>query len=243
MIANVGFNMETKLAEIHVQGEWRWPTLWVERFPVLANLRHIVLNANSRDKLVWKTRVGRQVEFSTTSVWDDVRTTQNEVQWAKVVWFSQAIPRHSFIMWLIVNKKLKTQDIMRTWNSSGNANFNLMCCSLCTSGPDSHEHLFFECGYASDVWNGVKQKADVGTTPNQWHAIFDYLLGIANSKKITHVIVKLLMSTAAYFVWDERNRRLFATKRRNKTQLVDVILSTVRLKLQTMKFKSSLQME
>ncbi|MFS7936769.1 hypothetical protein Hanom_Chr05g00419631 [Helianthus anomalus] len=132
---------------------------------------------------------------------------------------------------------------MRAWNASGNANFNLMCCSLCTSGPDSHEHLFFECGYASEVWNAVKVKADIGAITNQWHAIFDYLVGIANSNKASHVIAKLVVSAAAYFVWDERNRRLFTTKRRSKMQLVDVNLSRVRLKLQTMRFKSSVQTE
>ncbi|XP_022030900.1 uncharacterized protein LOC110931835 [Helianthus annuus] len=168
---------------------------------------------------------------------------QNEVPWVGVVWFSQAIPRHSFVMWLIVNRKLKTQDVMQAWSASGNANFNLMCCSLCTSGPDSHEHLFFECGYASEIWNEVKVKADMGEISNQWQAIFDYLVGIANSKKASHVIAKLLVSAAAYFVWDERNRRLFTTKRRSKAQLVDVIFSTVRLKLQTMRFRRSVQTE
>ncbi|XP_022041433.1 uncharacterized protein LOC110944014 [Helianthus annuus] len=167
MIANAGFNMETKLAEVHSHGEWRWPTQWVVRFPALATLRHIILNANHRDKLVWKTREGIQVEFSSASVWDDVRTAQNEVQWEKV----------------------------RT----------LM--NIC----------FFECGYASEVWNEVKVKADMGAITNQWHAIFDYLVGIANSKKASHAIAKLVVSAAAYFVWDERNRRLFTTKRRNKT--------------------------
>ncbi|MFS7945928.1 hypothetical protein Hanom_Chr06g00529931 [Helianthus anomalus] len=83
----------------------------------------------------------------------------------------------------------------------------------------------------------------MGEISNQWQAIFDYLVDIATSKKASHVIAKLVVSAAAYFVWDERNRRLFTTKRRSKAQLVDLTLSTVRLKLQTTRFRRSVQTE
>ncbi|KAI3732761.1 hypothetical protein L1987_63969 [Smallanthus sonchifolius] len=240
-IANAGFNMNTQLAEIYVHGEWMWPDSWISRFPVLLSLRNLVLVHTQQDKLEWRSRLGLRTEFSTFTVWDDLRQSQNEVLWSNVVWFSQAIPKHSFFMWLIVHKKLKTHDVMCKWNSSGNMNLNLLCCSLCTSGPDSHEHLFFECEFAAQVWNGVRDKACMDTIQNKWSVIFDFLVGIANSKKAIHVIAKLVVSAAAYFVWEERNRRLFTSKRRNKNQLVEVILSTVRMKLHTMRFKRSIQ--
>ncbi|KAM0027303.1 hypothetical protein Hdeb2414_s0020g00567841 [Helianthus debilis subsp. tardiflorus] len=97
------------------------------------------------------------------------------------------------------------------------------------------EHL----GYASKVWDGVKVRADMGAIPNRWSAIFDYLMGIAKSKKAWHVIAKLVVCASAYFIWNERNRRLFSPQRRNQEQLVNVILSTVRLKLQLMKLVRS----
>ncbi|XP_021973659.1 uncharacterized protein LOC110868702 [Helianthus annuus] len=222
LIANAGFNMNTKLVDVYVNGEW-----------------DISLNQSRQDKVVWTSRRGHHSEFSAATAWDDLRVGQDEVNWAKVVWFPQAIPRHSFIMWLIVQKKLKTQDVIRGWNSSDNANFNLMCCSLCTSKPDSHEHLFFECGYASSIWNGVKEKAGMSSIQNKWDSILDFLVGNATSTKATHIIAKLVVSATAYFVWEERNRRLFSTKR-SADQLVEVILSTVRLKLHTMKFKTTI---
>ncbi|PWA78109.1 hypothetical protein CTI12_AA217300 [Artemisia annua] len=41
--------------------------------------------------------------------------------WHKLMWFSQNIPKHAFILWLAVQKKLPTQDNIRKWG-----NYDLM---------------------------------------------------------------------------------------------------------------------
>ncbi|XP_021996318.1 uncharacterized protein LOC110893520 [Helianthus annuus] len=184
-----------------------------------------------------------QVDVSTSAVWDDIRNGQELVPWNNAIWFPQAIPRHAFIMWLIVNKKLKTQDVMSRWNSSGNANYNLLCCSLCTSGPDSHEHLFFECSFGLQIWNGVKVLAGMEEVCNKWDSIYEYLVRFGSSKSARIVIGKLVVGATAYFVWQERNMRLFSTKKRSASRLVEIILATVRMKLHTMRFKRTGQVE
>ncbi|XP_022032946.1 uncharacterized protein LOC110934060 [Helianthus annuus] len=239
MIANAGFSMTSKLAEVCEHGEWLWPDVWTERYPTLAQLQSVILDQTRQDRLEWKTSSGQSVEFNTATAWDAIRFRQNEVPWAKLLWFPQAIPRHSFLMWLLVQKKLKTQDIISRWNSSGNANFNLMCCSLCSSCPDSDDHLFFECSYSKEVWNGVKGKAGMADISEEWNSIFQYLLGISASDIAKHVITKIVVSASAYFVWEERNRRLYSSKKRKSSILVEVILSTVRLKLHSMRLKKS----
>ncbi|XP_021996178.1 uncharacterized protein LOC110893375 [Helianthus annuus] len=172
LIANAGFNMNTKLADIFVQGEWRWPANWFARFPVLLNVQDFEIYSTCKDQLQWRMRQGSLTDFSTSVAWDNLRRQQNEVLWPKVVWFPQAIPKHAFLMWLVVQKKLKTQDIMSSWNSSGNANLNLLCCSLCVSGPDSHNHLFFECDYSAQVWSDIKVLAGMESIQNEWTDIF-----------------------------------------------------------------------
>ncbi|MFS8015944.1 putative reverse transcriptase zinc-binding domain-containing protein [Helianthus anomalus] len=142
-------------------------------------------------------------------------------------------------MWLLVLKKLKTQDVMSRW-CAGNANLNLLCCSLCSRGPDSHEHLFFECDVAKQVWFGVRGKAGMETIHNTWTDIFEYLVGITKSNMAEHIIAKLVVAATAYFIWEERNRRLFTDRRRHKDQLVEIVLSTVRMKLHTMRFRNSI---
>ncbi|GJV15022.1 transposase, MuDR [Tanacetum coccineum] len=38
--------------------------------------------------------------------------------------------------------------------------------SLCEVVPDSHEHLFFDCPFAAQVWNHMKSKAGLDNVPN-----------------------------------------------------------------------------
>ncbi|XP_022040990.1 uncharacterized protein LOC110943555 [Helianthus annuus] len=104
MIANVGFSMTTKLAEVCEYGEWLWPDVWTARYPALAQLQIVTIDQTRQDRLEWKTSSGQSVEFNTATAWDAIRFKQNEVSWAKLAWFPQAIPRHSFLMWLLVQK-------------------------------------------------------------------------------------------------------------------------------------------
>ncbi|KAM0041473.1 putative reverse transcriptase zinc-binding domain-containing protein [Helianthus debilis subsp. tardiflorus] len=194
--------MSTRIADVCINGEWVWPESWTSRFPGLLSIQIPELHPIHQDKLVWYSNGGRKLDFSTSTAWDDLRHSQNEVQWSSIVWFPQAIPRHSFLLWLLVLKKLKTQDVMSRWNM-GNMNLNLLCCSLCSRGPDSHEHLFFECDVAKHIWYGVRDRAGMGAIQNTWSDIFEYLVSIANSKKAINVIVKLVVDALVYFVWEE----------------------------------------
>ncbi|GKD66684.1 hypothetical protein Tco_1308792, partial [Tanacetum coccineum] len=52
-------------------------------------------------------------------------------------------------------------------------------------------------------------------------------------------IGKLTLAAAAYFVWQERNFRLFKHSKRSVQEVVDCIMSSVRLKLLSCRFKKS----
>ncbi|PWA38611.1 Cullin, conserved site-containing protein [Artemisia annua] len=49
---------------------------------------------------------------------------------------------------------------------------------------------------------------------------------------------KLLLEASTYYIWMERNSRLFNRKNSNVDEVVHVIVTTIRLKLVTFKFKS-----
>ncbi|GJR08842.1 reverse transcriptase domain, reverse transcriptase zinc-binding domain protein [Tanacetum coccineum] len=113
---------------------------------------------------------------------------------------------HAISLWLIVRKKLKTQDLIPAWDVSDSLGG---VCSLCEGVPDSHDHLFFECPLRVkfERYKGVQQVA-------------------SNCRSV------LLLATA-YYVWQDENGK------RSSDQIVECILSTIRLKLLSCKLKKS----
>nr|GEX28334.1 pentatricopeptide repeat-containing protein At1g63330-like [Tanacetum cinerariifolium] len=79
--------------------------------------------------------------------WFDMRKSLPAVEWKSVIWFNQFIPKHGFILWLSIQKRLLTRDRMEKWNKGGQ-----MLCGLCNTIRDSHEHLFFQCDFAKKLW-------------------------------------------------------------------------------------------
>ena len=176
-------------------------------------------------------------------VWEDIRPRGNETRWTHIVWFSHCVPRHAFHLWLVMKRKLKTQDLLRQWDVSPSTNLNLIQCPLCDSQPDSHNHLFFDCSYSSQVWFGVVSRAGMDIASCSLDTIVSWLIPIAEKRSVLSIVAKLVLAASTYFIWQERNSRLFMHKKRSQDQLVDVIFTTVRLKLCTFKFKKTRRVE
>ncbi|GJW60795.1 zinc knuckle CX2CX4HX4C containing protein [Tanacetum coccineum] len=50
----------------------------------------------------------------------DIRMRDSKVKWYSMVWFLSCIPRHAIHLWLIIRRKLKTQDLIPAWDVSAN---------------------------------------------------------------------------------------------------------------------------
>ncbi|GJV06019.1 hypothetical protein Tco_1343675 [Tanacetum coccineum] len=64
-----------------------------------------------------KEEGGLDNEFSVSIAWDTICPRGDVVNWHDLVWFSYAIPCHVFHLWLVIKRKLKTQDVMRQWDA------------------------------------------------------------------------------------------------------------------------------
>jgi hypothetical protein len=54
-------------------------------------------------------------KFNTYETWEAIRFKLPAVAWWKIVWFSCAIPKHAFILWLTITYRLATRDRMLKW--------------------------------------------------------------------------------------------------------------------------------
>ncbi|GJX56165.1 hypothetical protein Tco_0286062 [Tanacetum coccineum] len=105
--------------------------------------------------------------------------------------------------------------------------------------PDSHSHLLFECGFSSQVWNHMKGLAGLSNVRGGYKEIIDYLIPYAKRRSCKSVIAKLVFSASVYYIWQERNARLFLNQKQNSAQLIEVIKSVVGLKLLSCSFKKT----
>nr|GEU42609.1 hypothetical protein [Tanacetum cinerariifolium] len=129
----------------------------------------------------------------------------------------------------------KKADLVRIWDVSDSLGTK---CSLCDGPPDSHDHLFFECLFAHAVCDRMKVLAGIASSLlNIYDIIYD-ILPIARRITMKSVVAKLVAATA-YFLWKERNWRLFNKGKRTHDQICDSIMLSVRLKLLSCRLKKS----
>ncbi|GJR41737.1 putative RNA-directed DNA polymerase [Tanacetum coccineum] len=236
-IVRSGFSLENSVSNLISDGVWRWPLDWLSRFPFLAQLHVPVLLDDMDDVILWRDRDGVLRPFSVACVWDTIRSRADMVYWYNVVWFSHCIPRHAIHMWLVIQQKLKTQDRLRQWDVGPSIDLNLLKCPLCDLVPDSHDHLFFECSFSSQVWSKVRVLCGMDAIPPHLSDVVAFIVPLSKGKTVVSIISRIVVAATSYYIWLERNGRLFKKKTSTPGQIVDVIFSTVRLKLVTFKFK------
>ncbi|GKA96494.1 RNA-directed DNA polymerase, eukaryota, reverse transcriptase zinc-binding domain protein [Tanacetum coccineum] len=108
--------------------------------------------------VIWLDNNGNPKRFTMKNVYDDIREHSEEVKWGKLVWFSQCIPKHSFILWISVEESL---------------------------------------GWLVPLMLTVGILADKPCLKSIWS-----------------IIRRLCLGAAIYFIWQERNFRIFRSQKR-----------------------------
>ncbi|XP_071740578.1 uncharacterized protein [Rutidosis leptorrhynchoides] len=193
----------------------------------------------AQDEVLWVDINNEVRKFSVQNVWDSIRPRAIAVSWFRVVWFSQCMPRHAFLVWLLMGERLKTQDKLSRWELYNGVKLS---CPLFNGGPDSRSHLFFECSYASQVWSRASGLTIMPMT-NSWRIVCSWLSHSATRNSVNIVVAKLMFGAVVYFIWQERNNRIFKKSHETEVKLFDDIFGTVRLKLLSLKFKESSYVE
>ena len=91
--------------------------------------------------------------------------------------------------------------------------------------------------FSFQVWGSLKTFSGLSDIPSSLEDVVRYLIPISKSRYVRSVVSKLLFAATSYFIWQERNNRIFKQQRRSESQVIDLIKLTVRLKLLTCRFK------
>ena len=103
-------------------------------------------------------------------------------------------------------------------------------CEICHGAAETHEHLFYKCQWAAEIWRGIAhwlqiplQRAEEG-----W---FNGLLWIKGSKRWKRIIY-MVNTAVIYDIWAARNNLIFHgtvtnaeyTSRQIKVQIIQRVL-------------------
>ncbi|GJZ00425.1 hypothetical protein Tco_0517854 [Tanacetum coccineum] len=89
------------------------------------------------------------------------------------------------------------------------------------------------------VWLKVKRFAGLPSSNPSIDSIIQDIIPFAKRKTSRSIIAKLVVAATSYFIWKERNNRMFKKSKRSNGQVVDCIINLVRLKLLSCKWKKS----
>ncbi|GJY36618.1 hypothetical protein Tco_0421996 [Tanacetum coccineum] len=87
----------------------------------------------------------------------------------------------------------------------------------------------------------MKGLAGIDRMAHDVYEIVDHLGSIAKKRSSHVVIAKLVVAASTYFIWQERNWRLFKKSKRLVHQVIECISSAVRLKLLSCSFKHTMK--
>ncbi|GJT90597.1 RNA-directed DNA polymerase, eukaryota, reverse transcriptase zinc-binding domain protein, partial [Tanacetum coccineum] len=220
-----GFSNEDTIAGCILHNKWKWPEEWYSKYPILNQYIVPTLNNNISDKLMWIGNNGCEKEYAINHVWKDLRILNAYVQWWKVIWFTQNVPRHAFVLWMAIKGKLVTQDKLNVWYPGKN-----LKCPLCLKIEDSHKHLFFECDYSKSVWREMQSLANIQQL-NDLESSMNSLASLPCKNNIWSVVRRLCVADTVYHLWQERNLRTFQDKNRSYKCLITVIKDNIKSRL------------
>nr|GEU43063.1 RNA-directed DNA polymerase, eukaryota, reverse transcriptase zinc-binding domain protein [Tanacetum cinerariifolium] len=143
------------VADVLGNNSWMWPADWYDTYHIIGNVTVPLIIVRKDEKVTSVDNNGNKKMFDMWNVYHDLKNDNDEVVWGPLVWFMQCIPKHAFILWMTVQEKHLTHDIIKKWGS-----YNMVVCSLCKCSEKSRNHLFFKCKFSLEIWKAIQNVMD-----------------------------------------------------------------------------------
>ncbi|XP_074288579.1 uncharacterized protein LOC141613734 [Silene latifolia] len=159
--------------------------------------------------------------YDTNAMYDVIRTRGTPVDWSSLVFNAGCHPKHSFIGLLVLQNGLPTVD---RFISRGLCWVNR--CALCEGCSEDLQHLFFACPYSRFVFQDIANWVHFPTTSVLLADVLQCFLSTRPTSKQKASLMALF-----YFLWKERNNRIFRGAQSSPVTLCIVIKKIVTLRL------------
>ena len=91
-----------------------------------------------------------KVKYTTAETYKKIHNTGESLRWCKAIWDHHNIPKHCFVGWLAMKRRLMTRHRLVTMGIC-----QTDVCLLCENGMEDHDHLFFACVYSKQCLSRI----------------------------------------------------------------------------------------
>lgn len=160
--------------------------------------------------------------YSIKQVYNLLRGPFNKVPWRRLICNNIGSPRWVFILYTTLQEILYTRDKL---DKQGIITDKV--CALCNSEDETHQHLFFMCSTSEQMWNQMLKWLSINRQGQSWEDEITWAIQNAGKKDINLDMYRATVSAAVYFIWQERNYRIFQQRNRIIEQLVRLIIQEI----------------
>ncbi|KAK1300209.1 hypothetical protein QJS10_CPB13g00247 [Acorus calamus] len=214
------------LSAIIKDGKWIRPPRWPSQLTALwPTILEIEIGGVGDDEIIWPHC--KQGVLSTQAAWAYLRHSRPPAPWKNWIWANHQTPKHCFTAWLAILNRLPTSDrlIQRGLQAT-------TTCQLCLQCLESANHLFFDCAFSSYIWKTILRKA--GLQPPPISSITNWTEWLDSNCKAhpLNTLIQCILSTTIWFIWAERNARIFRGKAEHKSRVLGKILTSIKIQFQ-----------
>ncbi|XP_030487495.2 uncharacterized protein LOC115704429 [Cannabis sativa] len=151
--------------------------------------------------------------------------SNSRVNWSNEVWGRFNTPKHSFIMWIAIEQRLRTRDRLHKFGVIDDSS-----CLLCHGQEESNAHLFFGCPFSKACLVEIKNWM-------LWHTTTDsatkLVRWIAPSKvsKFRKKVMAAALASLIYHVWKSRNNKVWNDKCDDVENVVNRVKETTKVRI------------
>jgi len=217
-----GMSINAKLSAIIHNGEWFWPAARSDDL-VEIQCQLLDINLGGEDQPIWESKNGK---YSCAETWERLRSKNQVVHWWKSVWFSMAIPRHSFFLWLVFRDAVVTRQKMCSWGYMGPC-----LCLFCYAAQENRNHLFFSCSFSRRIWKTIMGDCFFADVPTSWDEVEVWGPKVMRGKSLQSCLGKICFAAVVYHLWKQRTALLHSNNQCTEEAILAQISWEVRARI------------
>ncbi|GJS77798.1 reverse transcriptase domain, reverse transcriptase zinc-binding domain protein [Tanacetum coccineum] len=211
-----------------VEGVWRWEWMWIkeptgrvsgEMEGLIGLLQNAKLSNDCRDQWRWNLNEdgGFTVKDLTRKV--EERTLQLEISRQDTIWNKLVPKKVNVFVWRALKKRLPVREVL----DKRGIDLDTVLCPCCDSGVESCKHSLALCNMAMGVWEKIHSWWKLGGVSAFSIRDFFSLNGDVNLPNNSRLLWQAVLWTSGYFIWKERNNRVFKAKVSSVNKIVQDI--------------------